>query len=253
MKKVFWSLTGLTITAILLFSGNRAALSFDESQEAIPLIQEQPEEGGLPKGWRPLTFPKIPNHTLYTFIHEEKRGVIKAESHQSASGLYVPVELNPKVYSVLSWCWKVNRIIEKGDETKKAGDDYAARIYVTFKYDSEGATLWERTKYGAIKMLYGEYPPKAAINYVWANRLQKGKAISNPYTNRAEMVAVESGPEWVGQWRCEERNIYEDYQRFFKDEPPPLLGVAVMTDTDNTREEAIAYYSGLVIKKSATP
>ncbi|MBI3605529.1 MAG: DUF3047 domain-containing protein [Nitrospirae bacterium] len=253
MKKVFWSLTGLTITTLLIFLGNRVALSSDESLEAIPLIQEQPGEDGLPKGWRPLTFPKIPNHTLYTFVHEEGREVIKAESHQSASGLYIPLDLNPKAYPVLSWCWKINRIIEKGDETKKEGDDYAARIYVTFKYDSERATVWERTKYGTIKMLYGEYPPKAAINYVWANHLQKGKAIPNPYTDRAEMVAVESGTEGVGQRRCEKRNIYEDYQRFFKEEPPVLLGVAVMTDTDNTREEAIAYYSDLVIKKSDTP
>jgi hypothetical protein len=233
--------------------GNKVAFSSDESLETISLIQEQLGEEGLPKGWRPLTFPKIPNHTLYTFIHVDGRAMIKAESHQSASGLYIPLELNPKIYPVLSWCWKINRIIEKGDETKKQGDDYAARIYVTFKYDPERSTLWERTKYGTVKLFYGQYPPKAAINYVWANHLEKGTAIPNPYTDRAEMVAVESGPEGVGQWRCETRNIYEDYQKFFKNDPPVVLGVAVMTDTDNTLEEATAYYSDLVIKKSVIP
>ena len=249
MKSVSWRLAGITVTILIFVLGIRVALSYDESIEAIPLIQEQPREDGLPKGWRPLSFPKISKHTLYTFVHEDGRVAIKAESHQSASGLYIPLDLNPKVYSVLSWCWKINRIIDKGNETKKEGDDYAARIYVTFKYDSERATLWERTKYGAIKLVYGEYPPKAAINYVWANHLQKGKIIPNPYTDRAEMIAVESGSEGVGQWRCETRNMYEDYQKFFKKDPPVLLGVAVMTDTDNTLEEATAYYSDLVIKK----
>lgn len=226
-------------------------LSFpSEIGETIRLIPDQEGEEGYPKGWKPLTFSKISRHTRYTLVREEGRLMIKAESHQSASGLYIPLELDPGTYSSISWCWKINRILKKGNETKKEGDDYAARIYVTFKYDPEKATFWERTKFGAIKMIYGEYPPKSAINYVWANFLPKGNSIPNPYTDRAEMVAVESGAEYVGQWRCEERDIEEDYQKFFGEKPPPLLGVAVMTDTDNTQEEAIAYYSNLLIKKS---
>jgi hypothetical protein len=100
--KFSWGLAGLAVTVLKFVMGNKVALSSDGSVEAIPLIQDQPGEDGLPKGWRPLTFPKIPNHTVYTFIHEERRAIIKAESHQSASGLFIPLDLDPKVYPVLS-------------------------------------------------------------------------------------------------------------------------------------------------------
>ncbi len=219
--------------------------------ETLLLLTGQQGEDSLPKDWKPLTFQKISRHTQYTLINEDGRPVIRAESSQSASGLYRQLDLDPQVYPILSWCWKVDRIITKGDETKKEGDDYAARIYVTFKFDPDKATFWERTKFQAIKLIYGEYPPKAAINYIWANRLPKGTAIANAYTDRAQMVAVESGADKVGQWVCEERNLYEDYSMLFGEAPPAISGIAVMTDTDNTGEEATAYYADIMLRSQA--
>jgi hypothetical protein len=101
-------------------------------------------------------------------------------------------------------------------------------------------------------MRQGKYPPKGALNYIWANRIPKGEEIANAYTDRAQMVAVESGEEKVGQWLCEERNIYEDYLSLFGEAPPRLSGVAVMTDTDNTGESASASYSDLVLHAVTT-
>ena len=61
--------------------------------------------------------------------------------------------------------------------------------------DADAATLWDKTRYGTYKLLYGEYPPKAVINYIWANRLPKDAAIDNAFTDRAKMIAVRSGPD----------------------------------------------------------
>lgn len=238
---------GIAISVISVSSLAGTASNAGDGK-ALLLLTGEEGDSSLPKDWKPLTFPKIKNHTRYSLIKEDSRPVIKAESRQSASGLYRQFDLDPKIYPVLSWCWKVDRIIAKGDETRKDGDDYAARIYVTFKFDPDMASLWERTKFQAIKLIYGEYPPKAAINYIWANRLPKGKAIPNAYTERAQMVAVESGGDRVGQWICEERNLYDDYQKLFGDTPSAISGIAVMTDTDNTREEAIAYYADLMLR-----
>lgn len=247
-----WRGAGGTLSVwIVLFLGlslPQASALPAGGEELLRLIGNHRGENGWPEGWRELTFQKIPAHTDYSLIEEEGRLVIRAISRSAASGLYRPVDLDPKVFSLLSWCWKIERIISKGDETRKERDDYAARIYVTFKYEPEKATLWERTKFGLIKAVYGEYPPKGAINYIWANRLPKGEAIPNVYTDRAQMVAVESGEERVGEWVCEEQNLYSDYQRLFGEEPPAISGVAVMTDTDNTGEEAVAYYSDLVLR-----
>lgn len=247
-----WKGTGGALpTWIVLFLGLLvfpAPALMAGGEEAVRLIGDQLGEHDWPEGWRALTFQKIPAHTEYTLLHDEGRPVIRAVSRKAASGLYRPVDLDPKVFSVLSWCWKIDHTIRKGDETRKEGDDYAARIYLTFKYDPGNATFWERTKFGFIKAVYGEYPPKGAINYIWANRLPKGEAIPNAYTDRAQMVAVESGEERAGTWACEERNLYSDYQHLFGAAPPVISGVAVMTDTDNTGEEAVAYYSDIVLR-----
>ncbi len=202
----------------------------------------------LPDGWKPLVFKKIPATTHYSIVPDGAGFVLKADSRAAASGLYRTVDLAATDYPVLSWRWKVENVLAKGDERRKEGDDYAARIYVAFRYDAEAATLWERTWYGAYRLIYGEYPPKAAINYIWANRLPKGAAIDNAFTDRAKMIAVRSGPEEIGRWLSEERNVYEDYRRLFGHEPPRIAGVAVMTDTDNTGESTVAYYDEIVLR-----
>lgn len=218
------------------------------AEEPIDLLTNRQGESGLPEGWRPLTFQRISRHTDYQLMEEEGRPVIRAVSRQSASGLIHPLDLDPRRYETLSWCWKVDRIISKGDEAQKKGDDYSARVYVTFRFEPDKATFWERTKFRMLKRIYGDYPPKAAINYIWANRLPKGEAIPNAYTDRARMVAVESGGERVGQWVCQARSLYADYRWLFNEEPPRLSGIAVMTDTDDTGEEASAFYADLVLK-----
>ena len=60
------------------------------------------------------------------------------------------------------------------------------------------------------------------------------------------MIVVQSGPQRVGSWVEEERNVYEDYQLAFGEEPPAISGVAIMSDTDNTKERAVAYYGDIV-------
>lgn len=206
------------------------------------------DPGGLPSGWTSLTFRKIPAKTRYTVIQEGDNYIVKAESHGSASGVYKALDLDSKVYRIISWRWKVENILANADARRKEGDDYPARLYVAFQYDARHATLWERAGYGAYKLIYGDYPPKHVINYIWDNRLPKGTAIDNAYTDRAKMIAVESGAEHVGQWVREERNLYADYTRLFAAEPPRIAGIALMTDTDNTGESAVAYYDDIVLE-----
>ncbi|MFQ5949085.1 MAG: DUF3047 domain-containing protein [Nitrospiria bacterium] len=245
-KHFFQISSGLIVGISLLLA---PGLSFPIwTGEALHLLSDREGENGLPEGWLSLTFRTIPRHTEYRLVHEGNWPTIRAKSDRSASGIYRPLDLDPQVYQVLSWCWKVDRIISKGDATRKEGDDYAARIYVTFKYDPDRASLWERARFGAMKLIYGKYPPKGTLTYIWANRLPKGEAVANAYTDRAQMIAVESGEAKVGRWVCEKRNIYEDYRTLFGEAPPTLSGVAVMTDTDNTGEQASAAYADLVVQ-----
>jgi hypothetical protein len=201
-----------------------------------------------PDTWRPLTFKNIAATTRYSIVRDGEHYVLKAESHASASGLLRSLDLDPQVYQIVTWRWKVENVLAKGDERRKEGDDYAARLFVTFQYTPEGAPVWERTRYAVYKLLYGTYPPERVINYIWANRLPKGEALASTYTARNAMIAVESGPEHLGRWMQEERNVYEDYRRLFGQEPPRIAGVALMTDTDNTGESAVDYYDDIRLR-----
>jgi len=94
------------------------------------------EAGGtLPAGWKPLTFKNIEKHTVYTLVKDGDTVVVKAVSKASASGLIREIKVNPKEYPVVHWRWKVNNILKKGDVRQKEGDDYPARLYITFEYD----------------------------------------------------------------------------------------------------------------------
>ena len=203
----------------------------------------------LPPGWKPLTFKKIERHTTYTLVKDNEMVVIKAVAEESASGLTREIKINPKEYPIVQWRWKVTNILKKGDVRRKEGDDYPARIYITFEYDSSKLSFFEKAKYETIRLLYGQYPPIGAINYIWESKAPIGTMVPNPYTDRVTMFVVESGASKLNQWVNEERNIFEDYKKAFGQEPPMISGIAIMTDTDNTAESATAYYGDILFKK----
>ena len=204
----------------------------------------------LPAGWRPLTFKKIERHTAYALVQDGNEVVIKAVAESSASGLVRAIKINPKKYPIAQWRWKVTNILKKGDVQRKEGDDYPSRIYITFEYDPSRLGFFDKVKYEAIRLLYGEYPPIGAINYIWESKAPRGTMVPNPYTERVIMIVVESGEEKLSQWVSEERNLYEDYKKAFGKEPPMISGVAIMTDTDNTGEIATAYYGDILFRKT---
>lgn len=205
----------------------------------------KPEEG-LPKNWQPLTFKDIAKHTRYNLVRDPQAGVVvKAVAESSASGLMHSITVNPKQYPILRWRWKVENLLARADATKKSGDDYPARIYVSFAYDPQRVSFLNRAKYETAKFLYGAYPPHAGLNYIWEGKAQLGTMLLNPFTDRVMMIVVESSAVKLNQWVSYERNIYEDYKRAFGEEPPMISGIAVMTDADNTEDRTVAYYGDI--------
>ena len=179
-------------------------------------------ESGL-AGWSEKSFK---GKTEYRIVEDEGLKVLRADSAGTASGLVFETEYDPRDYPVLSWRWKVANIIVKGDSRTKAGDDYAARVYVVFPH-------WF-------------FPKTRTLNYIWANRLPKEAVQANAFLSNAVMIAVESGAEHLGEWTTVRRNIVDDYRRAFGEEPPQIGAIALMTDTDNTGESAMAWYGDIV-------
>jgi hypothetical protein len=189
--------------------------------EEIPVSRFSAE--GL-SGWESKSFKGM---TEYRLVHEDGRVIVKATSHNSASGLVRKIRFQPSKHRYMRWSWKIAGTITGGDETVKSGDDYAARLYVVFP----GTFFWQMK----------------AINYIWANKLAKGESTHNAFTSNARMIAVESGNRNAGQWLSEERDLYADYRLLFGTDPPEAEAIAVMTDSDNTGGRAEAWYGDIVL------
>jgi len=177
-------------------------------------------------GWAPKSFK---GQTDYRIVEDVEKKVLQAKSHAAASGLVFETEYDPTEYPVLSWRWKIAHVLTKGDSRTRAGDDYAARIYVIFPH-------WF-------------FPKTKTLNYIWANRLPEGSIQPNAFTGNAMMIAVQSGNEKAGQWMTVQRNIFDDYRRAFGENPPSVGAIAIMTDTDQTGESAIAWYSDIEARR----
>ena len=193
-------------------------------------------------GWRPREFPKIHRHTRYTVVHIDGVDAIKAEADCSASALYLPVDtIDIAATPRLQWRWKVESGLRIADERVKAGDDFAARVYVMFQFDPAHASLWERTQHAIAAKLYSETLPGNAIDYVWSSREPAGATWNNPFAAAAKMVSRGAGA-W-SQWQTAVVDLAADYQALFAHQPPPVLGVALMTDADNSCQQVTAYYA----------
>jgi len=228
---------GIIIAGLFVLTAMLALISFATQADGV-LFRE--EFKNL-VNWKPLYFPKIKRHTVYTIVPGDGKDILKAQSDASASGIVYKSSFNVYKYPHIRWRWKAENVYKKGDGgTSKAGDDYPIRVYVIFKYDPAKAGIGERVKYNVLKFIYGEYPPKSSLNYVWANRDSSRKVFSSPYTDRSKMI-VKSGPSDVGKWETEEAHLLNDYRAAFGVEPTAEASLAIMDDSDNTGERSISY------------
>ena len=139
-------------------------------------------------------------------------------------------------------------MIARGNVARKDGDDYPARLYVTFDYPVSRLSFGDRVKYRALRLLgYGDIPTRA-LNYIWANRADETRIVRNPFTDWVQMVPVESGPANAGRWRSVRRDVAADYRAAFGEEAPAITGIAIMTDADNTGGTATAYYGDITME-----
>ena len=121
------------------------------------------------------------------------RTAIKGENLNSASSLIYKVDIDPNEFPIIEWSWKVDEVLEKGDYKTKKGDDYPARIYITFDYDKRNLKFGNRIKYETIKTFTRYKIPLRALNYIWVNKAETETIAPNAYANWVYMIAVQSG------------------------------------------------------------
>jgi len=207
---------------------------------------------GVPMEWIPYSFSRYPRHTDYRLVSDAGTTVLRAEADASVSALLRRLSLDPKAYPLLRWRWKVDDVLEKSDLRTRQGDDFPARIYVLFDYDTGKLSLADRAKMRIARLVYGAEVPAAALCYVWDSKAPAGTIAPNAYTDRVRMVVLRHGSRDVGRWVMEERDLAKDFRAAFGEDPPAVSGIAVASDTDNTGEHAVAWFGDITFH-SAPP
>jgi hypothetical protein len=207
----------------------------------------------MPEGWRPWGVTRFKRATEYRLVREDGRTAVRASATSSASGLAHPLDLDPSVYRLLHWHWKVDQLIAKADNTQKNTEDSPVRLVISFAGDMEKLDFSDNMFFEQIKAFTGQQLPYATLMYIWENRVPTGTVIPNRHTSRIKMVVAESGRDKLGAWQEQTRNIYADFRRAFGEEPGRILSVGIMTDTDNTGENVHAYYGDITFKRIAPP
>lgn len=183
----------------------------------------------------------------FSYVRKDGRDAMAATSTSSVSMLRQAVRVEPLELTNVRFSWKVPELIAQADMALREADDSPVRIILTFegdrsKFSSKNAMLSELAR-----ALTGEELPYATLMYVWCNTRPAGTVIVNPRTDRIRKLVVESGAGKLQQWVDYERNIRADYKAAFGEEPGALIGIGIMTDSDNTRTHAKAWYGPVTV------
>ncbi len=200
----------------------------------------------LPAGWRPLALPRVPAPEV-ALVEEAGVTVLRSRAAGAAGTVAHDLDADPASRPVLAWRWKVDRVVARADLSERAGDDFAARVYVFFDVPVEALPLGARVKAVLARAVWGERLPTAAICYVWDNRHAPGTSAWNPYTDRVRTVVLRSAA--AGAWAEEARDLAADFRAAFGAQwsgpVPRVTGVAIGNDTDQTGETATAWFGDI--------
>jgi hypothetical protein len=194
--------------------------------------------------WRSVAFPGK-RSTLYRAIEHDGRSALHARADQSASMWRRQIKIDAPDLGRLRFSWKVPRLIEDADLSDRDAEDTPVRIVLAFEGDHGRLSLRNRMLFDLAETLSGERPPFATLMYAWDTRAPVDSVIAGARTDRVRTLVVESGPQRCSRWLNYERDVVADYRRVFGEEPGRLVGVAVMTDSDNTGSQIEAYYGSI--------
>ena len=166
------------------------------------------------------------NETIYTLGSNEAGNFYKAVADNSASGLgkEIKIDLNKTPY--INITWKIEKDLPGIKENTKKGHDFAARVFAVKK---TGATLLSNR----------------AINYVFSSNNDVGFNAPSPYTKKSIDNVMASTKNNLNEWVTVKSNVKEDFKRFHNLDVNELDGLAIMSDTDNSKLKAIAYYQNI--------
>ncbi len=166
------------------------------------------------------------NKTTYSVGSNENGNYLKAIADNAASGLGKEIKIDLNKTPFINITWKIEKDIPGIDETAKKGHDFAARVFVIKK---TGATPLSNR----------------AINYVFSSNQEVGSNFPSPYTKKSIDNVLATTKTNLNEWVTVKANVKEDFKKFHNLDVNELDGIAIMSDTDNSKKKSITYYQNI--------
>ena len=166
------------------------------------------------------------NKTTYTVGTDEKGNFLKSVAENAASGLGKEIKIDLNKTPFINITWKIEKDLSGIKENTKKGHDFAARIFAVKK---TGATPLSNR----------------AINYVFSSNSDVGLNWPSPYTKKSIDYVLSTTKENLNEWVTVKSNVKEDFKKFHNLDVNELDGLAVMSDTDNSKMKSIAYFQNI--------
>jgi hypothetical protein len=194
--------------------------------------------------------------TLYQAVEFQGRPAVKA--HAEGSNSTLSLVLKPAAGALAKrfrFSWYVPELNAGFDLGKKGEDDAVARLVLSFSGDRFNGkwTARDHIVSELSSLIAGKPLPYASIMYVWDSRYPAGSVISNPYTDRIRQIVVESGPQRLNQWVDFERDVEADFRMAFGEAPGAMVGLSLMTDSNNSGASVSAWYGPIDLTTVSTP
>jgi len=166
------------------------------------------------------------NNTNYSVGTNENGNFLKADAENAASGLGKEVKIDLNTTPFINITWKVEKDLKGIKENTKKGHDFAGRVFVIKK---TGATPLSNR----------------AVNYVFSSNNNIGENWRSPYTKKSIDNVLSTTKENLNEWVTVKANVKEDFKKFHDLDVNELDGIAIMTDTDNSKMRAVTYYQNI--------
>lgn len=201
--------------------------------------------GGLPTGWQAQVMrPDLPI-TRYEVQDRDGRRVVHAVADAATSGLRCNVDIDPVAQPWLQWEWRVDALRTEATVAEDELDDCPTRLLVAFDGDITTLPLRDRLFFDRVELFTGVNLPFATLMYVWDGQAPAEAVLTYPRSSRIRYLVVQSGTAGTGRWLAYRRNVVDDYRRVFGAEPGRILGVGVLTDSDDLKGRAEAWFGDL--------
>jgi len=203
--------------------------------------------------WESMQFPNKES-TLYTLDKQAPvdargfRSALRAQANASASMLRTDLNIRPEKLNQVHFSWLVPALIEGADMATRHGDDSPVRLVLAFEGDRANFSAKDAALNELTRLITGKEMPYATLMYVWCNKRPVGSIIHNARTDRIRKIVIESGPQGLRQWRNYERDIRADFEAAFGEAPGALVGIGIMTDSDNTQSQTQAWYGKISLQ-----